>query len=94
MRRAVKPELQQRCKRAERNVILGLGAYGTRDIFRTLHGYQTEAFSWEPPNKKRRHRYDHIFASEVFQPVACGYLHEFRINTSHHAAAFGQFADR
>lgn len=82
---ALRPVLRDRWLAAERNVIQGLGKYGMYDVFRGLHGYEREAFSWEATNKVSRYRYDHVFASEVFKPVACEYLHEFRLNSSHHA---------
>lgn len=55
-----------------------------------VHGYEKEAFSWEATNKRSRYRYDHVFASEAFNPVSCDYLHEFRLNSSHHAGILAE----
>ncbi|MBA3889548.1 MAG: hypothetical protein H0X64_03365 [Gemmatimonadaceae bacterium] len=83
---ALRPELAARWLSAERSVIEGLGEHGLRDAFRTAHGYVASAFSWEHGSSKNRCRYDHVFASSAFDVIACDYLHEFRIDSSHHAA--------
>lgn len=87
---ALKPALKSRWLAAERNVIQGLSEYGMRDVFRTLHGYGKEGFSWEATNKVSRYRYDHIFASTSFKAVSCDYLHEVRLNSSHHAGVIAE----
>ena len=60
---------------AERNVCLGLAEYGLRDVFRDLHGYRREAYSWvlERGGNEVRRRFDHVFASAALQTVACEY---------------------
>lgn len=90
----LRPQLHARWLNAERNVIQGLAGLGMYDVFRRLHGYGVEAFSWQTTNGKGRYRYDHVFASESFAPLACEYLHEFRLNANHHAALSAEVALR
>ena len=49
--------------------------HGMRDLFRSLHGYEVEEFSFRRPTPSR---YDHIFGSEHFKVSSCEYLHSFR----------------
>ena len=89
---ALRPELAQRWNAAERSVIEGLREHGFADAYRTLHGPNTDAFSWEHGSSGNRYRYDHVFASTELTPTASDYLHEFRLNSSHHAAILTDLA--
>jgi exodeoxyribonuclease III len=64
----------------ERKVLHGLAAYNLRDVYRALHGYTPQEFSWYLRRGAYRvgRRFDHIFASASLNPVSCLYLHEFR----------------
>jgi endonuclease/exonuclease/phosphatase family metal-dependent hydrolase len=83
-----------RWDRGERHVLQGLAAYDLHDVYRTLHGYATQAYSWCPyrkdPHRQARlmgRRFDHCFASGSLNPVSCMYLHGFRESgLSDHAA--------
>jgi exonuclease III len=73
----------------ERSVLLGLADFGLADVFRTLHGYEQEAFSWVLRRNKKefRRRFDHIFASALLSPRRCEYIHEWReASLSDHSA--------
>jgi exonuclease III len=61
-------------------VILGLAEHDLADVFRALHGYAAEGFSWlsQRPTEHQSRRYDHIFASAALRPVACRYHVEWR----------------
>jgi len=79
---------------AERDILLGLAAYDLPDVFRLLHGYGAEAFSWVLRRGARtvRRRFDHIFASTSLRPSACAYLHDVReCGLSDHAALEAAF---
>ena len=74
---------------AERNILSGLQAFGLRDVFRSLHGYEVDACSWAVRNKAltRRRRFDHIFASEGLKTISCEDLTDWREGgLSDHAA--------
>ena len=88
----LRPELERRWLDAERSVIEGLRDNGMRDAYRSLHGPASTAFSWEHGSSKNRYRYDHVLVSREFTPTTCDYLHEFRLNGSHHAAIQAQLA--
>ena len=60
-----------RQQRAERGVIEGGEASGLRDAFRALHP-STAIGSWRASKTVTR-RYDHVFASFHFEPVAAAY---------------------
>lgn len=64
----------------ERNVLKGLAEFNLPDVFRALHGYEVEEFSWFWKGKGRRigRRFDHIFASRDLKEVRCEYLHSLR----------------
>lgn len=79
----------ERWDAAERAVLTGLAAYDLPDIFRLLHGYGVEGFSWALTHKGReiRRRIDHVFASRSLGPQECTYLHAWREGKlSDHAA--------
>ncbi len=58
-----------------KEVFRGEQLHGMRDLFRSLHGYGVEEFSFRRPTLSR---YDHIFGSEHFRVSSCEYLHPFR----------------
>lgn len=65
---------------AERNVLCGLREFEMYDVYRTIHGYEHTASSWVFVRHQVSvaRRFDHIFASDHFRPIACSYLHELR----------------
>jgi exonuclease III len=70
--------------RDERQILLGLAAYDLYDVYRRLHGYESQACSWYPVRKDPQRqaclvgrRFDH-FASTAFTPESCTYLQIFR----------------
>ena len=88
-RRVVRGRPAAQWDAAERNVLTGLAAFGLRDVFRSLHGYQVPAASWVLRYRTRviPRRFDHIFASPHILAVRCDYLHEWRkAGLSDHAA--------
>jgi endonuclease/exonuclease/phosphatase family metal-dependent hydrolase len=64
----------------ERNILIGLGAYDLPDIFRVLHDFGVQEFSWYWRGKGTPvgRRYDHVFASSSLNAVRCEYLHALR----------------
>ena len=64
----------------ERSVLLGLRDADLRDVYRDLHGYGREGFSWVMKRKAKRwyQRYDHVFASASLGATRCEYLHRVR----------------
>ena len=60
-----------RQQRAERSVIEGSAASGLQDVYRCLHASAVAA-SWRASKRVAR-RYDHVFASDHFEPVAATY---------------------
>ena len=64
----------------ERSVLLGLQKFDLTDVFRHLHGYEREEFSWvlERKGKSFRRRFDHVFASRSLCPQSCDYIHAWR----------------
>ncbi len=48
---------------AEWNIAVGLQAFGLRDAYRSLHGYEEPAHSWVAKNRGREfpRRFDHVF---------------------------------
>ena len=85
----------ERWDAGERNVLRGLADHDLPDVFRALNGYGVEAYSWFSKRKDDRapkRRFDHIFASERLNPVACEYLMEgIELGLSDHAAIEAQF---
>ena len=81
----------------ERSVLLGLADFDLPDVFRTLHGYEQEAFSWvlRRNTKEFRRRFDHIFASASLGPRRCEYIHEWReAGLSDHSAIEAAFVPK
>ena len=60
----------------ERSVLEGLWRHDLSDVFRLIHGYKKQAFSFYTNNRGTRNgrRFDHVFASESLNPVKCEYL--------------------
>jgi exonuclease III len=75
-----KGDTGKRWDSAERNVLLGLGRFDLRDVFRALHGYRRQEFSFyaRPKAGLFGRRFDHVFASTSLKPTACIYIHAFR----------------
>ncbi len=69
---------QIRMYEAERRVLLDLAGYDLWDVFRGLHGYAVQQYSWHVPRTKNGFRLDHVLASSSLNPVVCQYLHHFR----------------
>jgi exodeoxyribonuclease III len=88
----LRAELASRWLDAERNVFEGLRTRGMRDAYRAVHGPEGAGFSWEHGSSKNRYRYDHVLASREFTPTACDYLHEFRLDSNHHAGILAELA--
>ena len=80
---------------AERNILSGLQRFGVQDVYRGLHGYDTEAASWV---LRRKHttigrRFDHVFATHGLLAFRCTYLNAWReAGLSDHAALEAEFA--
>lgn len=64
--------------RAELLLLAALGAYGFRDAFRTLHGYERRELSWEWARFSGGYRLDHLLFSGPLRVASCDYLHAFR----------------
>jgi exonuclease III len=80
---------------AERNVLSRLSKFDLRDVFRSLHCYCVEDFSWYLKRKETRigRRFDHVFASKVLNAVECSYMHCLRErNLSDHSAIKVRFS--
>ncbi len=61
---------------AELAILRDLGRFDLGDVYRALHGYAVQEFSW--CGRVRGYRLDHIFASRSLNAAECRYLHEFR----------------
>ena len=64
----------------ERSVLVGLAKFDLHDVFRGLHGFGVEDFSWylKRNGKIVGRRFDHVFASRQFKILDCRYLHALR----------------
>jgi exonuclease III len=64
----------------ERSVLQGLAEFDLHDVFRGLHGFGVQAFSWylRRQGKTIGRRFDHVFASRRFSVRGCDYLHALR----------------
>lgn len=79
----------------ERSILLGLAAYDLPDVFRDLHGYSVDAWSWVARRKSQEwpRRFDHVFASRRLRAQHCRYLDGWRKSgLSDHAAIEVVFA--
>ena len=70
----------RRWDRAERLVMEGGAQRALVDVYRRLHGYSREDFSWFLTRGSLRvgRRFDHVFCSPDLRPLSCEYLHEVR----------------
>jgi exonuclease III len=87
----------ERWDAAERSVIPGLEEWDLCDLFRRLHGYGRQEFTWE--RKTRRgatgRRFDHVLASASLGGVGCDYIHGWREQgLSDHSAVEAVFRPR
>ncbi|MGO9471750.1 MAG: endonuclease/exonuclease/phosphatase family protein [Isosphaeraceae bacterium] len=81
--------------RAERSVLRDLADFDLADVYRNLHGFEREDFSWYLRRKGRSigRRFDHVFASRALHPTGCRYLHFVREGgLSDHSALEVEFA--
>lgn len=62
----------------EGKVLTGLGAYDLTDVYRTLHGYGRQEFSWYHAASSNGFRLDHLLASRSLRARECRYLDAFR----------------
>ncbi len=88
-------EPDDRQANAERSVITGLAEYDLADVYRSLHGYEDQNYSWVHKWRERRsfRRFDHIFASSRLNPTRCEYRHDFLdARLSDHAPIQAEFA--
>ena len=60
---------------AERNVLTGLGAWGFKDAFRSVHGYGQGTKSWKYHGKLHR-RFDHVLIAGGLKIKSAEYLLE------------------
>jgi exonuclease III len=78
----MRPARGPRWDAAERSVLLGLAAFGLRDVYRRKHPYESEQqdASWvaKRHGKVFRRRFDHLFASTELRIRDCFYLHAWR----------------
>ena len=71
----------KRWELGELSVITGLAKFNLPDVFRLLHGYEKEDYSYVTYRKGKiisKRRFDHVFSSLELNPVTCIYLHKFR----------------
>lgn len=69
---------QRRLHDSERRVLCGLADFNLHDVFRGLHGYAKQEYSWHVPRTGNGFRLDHVLASKSLNAIACHYLHRFR----------------
>ncbi len=63
---------------SERKVLTGLAAFDLTDVYRTLHGYERQEFSWYHVSSGNGFRLDHLLASRSLRARECRYLDAFR----------------
>jgi exonuclease III len=63
---------------SERRVLTGLAAFDLTDVYRALHGYGRQEFSWYHPVSNNGFRLDHVLASRSLRARECRYLDQFR----------------
>jgi exonuclease III len=70
----------RRWDEGERNILEGLARFDLADVYRMLHGYECEDFSWYTKRHGvvRGRRFDHVFASASLEPLCCIYIHALR----------------
>jgi len=78
------PSLSDRYKAwdaGERSILQGLAKHDFPDVYRLIHGYKKQDFSWIVRRKGKvvaQRRFDHIFGSRQLNPRECKYIHSFR----------------
>lgn len=73
--------------RAELALLRDLDAFGFRDAFRVLHGYERRELSWGWARHSGGYRLDHLLFSGPWRATSCDYLHAFRTSgLSDHSA--------
>jgi exonuclease III len=77
-RRIIRGGPASRWDAAERNVLTGLGSFGIKDAFRSLHGYRHGGTSWvfRTHRGEVHRRFDHVLASEDLLVRSAEYLAE------------------
>ena len=63
---------------SERKIMLGLPSIGLKDVYRELYSYDIQDYSWILKRKGKiisQRRYDHIFASTIFNYISAEYIH-------------------
>ena len=76
----------ERWANGELSVISGLAGFDLGDVYRKLHGYPPNSFSWYARDGTGR-RFDHIFASHSLGPTECDYIQGWRLDRlSDHSA--------
>ena len=76
----------ERWANGELSVISGLAEFGLDDVYRKLHRYPPDSFSWYARDGTGR-RFDHIFASPSLRPNECDYIQRWRLDgLSDHSA--------
>ena len=63
---------------SEQQVLTGLAASDLTDVYRMLHGYGRQEFSWYHPVSNNGFRLDHVLASRSLGARECRYLDQFR----------------
>ena len=63
---------------SEQRVLTGLAASDLTDVYRLLHGYGRQEFSWYHPVSNNGFRLDHVLASRALRAHECRYLDQFR----------------
>jgi exonuclease III len=74
----LRPERGERWDVAEAALIRGLEAFGYRDAFRALHGFESKEPTWEWPRWGGGYRIDHLIVSDGIEVPDCHYLHDWR----------------
>jgi exonuclease III len=91
------PQHLTRWDAAEASVILDLSEHGLPDLFRQLHGYETQEASYVLRRRDTHYhrRYDHIFASPALGGTSCRYHHDWRDphRLSDHSALEAEFSE-
>jgi exonuclease III len=65
---------------AERSVLTGLANFDLIDVYRQIHGYEKQEFSYAFTRRGKTvaRRFDHVFASSSLNAVSCQYLIQLR----------------
>lgn len=89
----LRPDRGTSWERDELAPLRGLERYGLRDLFRNLHGYGRQEFSFAAGRGEDGWRLDHIVGSGHFEPVACEYEHAVReAGLSDHSAVWAELS--